>query len=97
MRLARLRGSRILCSRKRLAHGFRSPHHRVRRRRRLVCAGGRWNGRGELYDQEDFEARTVFVRFEIMPLDADNIRFEQALPITAGRPGKSIGWRWIRG
>lgn len=47
--------------------------------------GGFRNGRGEFYDQEDFNGRAIFVRFTITPLDADTIRFEQAFSEDGGR------------
>ena len=43
------------------------------------------DGRGEFYDQEDFDGRAVFVRFVITPLDADTIRFEQAFSDDGGK------------
>jgi hypothetical protein len=43
------------------------------------------NGRGEFYDQEDFDGRAVFVRFVIIPVDADTIRFEQAFSANGGK------------
>ena len=47
--------------------------------------GGFANGRGEFYDQEDFDGRAVFVRFMIIPVDADTIRFEQAFSADGGK------------
>jgi hypothetical protein len=47
--------------------------------------GGFRDGRGEFYDQEDFEGRAIFVRFTIIPIDADTIRFEQAFSDDGGR------------
>jgi hypothetical protein len=47
--------------------------------------GGFVNGRGEFYDQEDFEGRAIFVRFVIIPVDADTVRFEQAFSDDGGR------------
>lgn len=43
------------------------------------------HGRGEFYDQEDFDGRAVFVRFLIIPVDADTIRFEQAFSADGGK------------
>ena len=43
------------------------------------------NGRGEFYDQEDFDGRAVFVRFLIIPVDADTIRFEQSFSDDGGK------------
>ena len=47
--------------------------------------GGFVNGRGEFYDQEDFNGRAVFVRFTITPVDADTIVFEQAFSDDGGK------------
>lgn len=47
--------------------------------------GGFVDGRGEFYDQEEFDGRAVFVRFVIIPLDADTIRFEQAFSDDGGK------------
>ena len=49
------------------------------------------DGRGEFYDQEDFDGRAVFVRFVITPLDADTIRFEQAFSDDGGKTWE-INW-----
>lgn len=53
--------------------------------------GGFIDGRGEFYDQEDFEGRAIFVRFVIIPLDADTIRFEQAFSDDGGKTWE-INW-----
>lgn len=42
------------------------------------------NGRGEFYNQETLDRRAVFVRFVIIPVDADTIRFEQAFSDDGG-------------
>jgi hypothetical protein len=47
--------------------------------------GGFVDGRGEFYDQEDFDGRAVFVRFLVIPVDADTIRFEQAFSADGGK------------
>ena len=49
------------------------------------------DGRGEFYDQEDFDGRAVFVRFVITPLDADTVRFEQAFSDDGGKTWE-INW-----
>jgi hypothetical protein len=49
------------------------------------------DGRGEFYDQEDFDGRAVFVRFVITPLDADTIRFEQAFSDDGGKTWE-VNW-----
>jgi hypothetical protein len=43
------------------------------------------NGRGEFYDQEPFKGRAVLVRFLIIPVDKDTIRFEQAFSDDGGQ------------
>ncbi len=43
------------------------------------------SGRGEFHDQETFDGRAIFVRFTIIPVDADTIRFEQAFSADGGR------------
>jgi len=53
--------------------------------------GGFVDGRGEFYDQEDFDGRAIFVRFVITPLDADTIRFEQAFSDDGGKTWE-INW-----
>ena len=53
--------------------------------------GGFANGRGEFYDQEDFDGRAVFVRFVIAPLDADTVRFEQAFSDDGGKTWE-VNW-----
>lgn len=49
------------------------------------------DGRGEFYNQEDFEGRAVFVRFVITPLDVDTIRFEQAFSDDGGKTWE-VNW-----
>lgn len=53
--------------------------------------GGFIDGRGEFYNQEDFEGRAVLVRFVITPLDADTLRFEQAFSEDGGRTWE-VNW-----
>lgn len=53
--------------------------------------GGFIDGRGEFYDQEDFDGRAIFVRFVITPLDANTIRFEQAFSDDGGKTWE-INW-----
>src|SRR5688572_9633025 len=49
------------------------------------------NGRGEFYNQEDFNGRAVLVRFLIIPLGADTIRFEQAFSDDGGKTWE-VNW-----
>ena len=43
------------------------------------------NGRGEFYDQETLNGRAILVRFLILPISADSIRFEQSFSDDGGR------------
>lgn len=47
--------------------------------------GGFVDGRGEFYDQETFDGRAIFVRFLIIPVDADTVRFEQSFSDDGGK------------
>jgi hypothetical protein len=49
------------------------------------------HGRGEFFDQEDFNGRAVLVRFVIIPVSADEIRFEQAFSDDGGRTWE-VNW-----
>ena len=42
-------------------------------------------GRGEFYDQEDHDGRAILVRFVIVPVDTDSIRFEQSFSDDGGK------------
>lgn len=42
------------------------------------------NGIGEFYDQEDFNGKMIFVKFLIIPLTKDSIRFEQSFSDDGG-------------
>lgn len=43
------------------------------------------NGRGEFYDQEPLNRRATLVRFLILPVSADTIRFEQSFSDDGGK------------
>jgi len=43
------------------------------------------NGRGEFYDQEPLNGRAIFVRFVILPITPDSIRFEQSYSDDGGK------------
>ena len=49
------------------------------------------NGRGVFHNQEEFNGRAVLVRFEIIPVDADTIRFEQAFSDDGGKTWE-VNW-----
>lgn len=53
--------------------------------------GGFEGGRGEFYNQDEFEGRAILVRFVIAPIDADTIRFEQAFSDDGGRTWE-VNW-----
>jgi hypothetical protein len=43
------------------------------------------NGRGDFYDQESYNGRTVLVRFSVSDITASSCRFEQAFSADGGR------------
>jgi len=43
------------------------------------------NGRGEFYDQESYDGRTILLRFSVADITADSCRFEQAFSADGGR------------
>ena len=49
------------------------------------------NGRGEFYDQENFNGRAIFVRFVISDITANSCRFEQSFSADGGRTWE-INW-----
>lgn len=50
------------------------------------------DGRGEFYGQELLDGRAIFVRFVIMPITPDSIRFEQAF---SGDGGRTWELNWV--
>jgi hypothetical protein len=50
------------------------------------------DGRGEFYDQETLGDRTILVRFIIIPVTPDTVRFEQSF---SGDNGKSWELNWL--
>lgn len=53
---------------------------------------GEFNGdRGEFYDQEVFDGRSILVRFVIIKLSADSARFEQAFSTDGGQSWE-VNW-----
>jgi hypothetical protein len=50
------------------------------------------NGRGEFHDQETFNGRAILVRFVVLPIDANTVRFEQAFSDDGGRTWET---NWI--
>ena len=53
--------------------------------------GGFDNGRGEFYDQEDFEGRKVYVRFVWSNMTARSAHFEQAFSTDGGKTWE-VNW-----
>ncbi len=49
------------------------------------------NGRGEFYDQETLNGRSIFVRFVISDITADSCRFEQAFSDDGGKTWE-VNW-----
>jgi hypothetical protein len=49
------------------------------------------NGRGEFYDQEPFNGRTILVRFVFETLTADSTRDEQAFSADGGKTWE-VNW-----
>jgi hypothetical protein len=47
--------------------------------------GGFANGRGEFYDQEDFQGRAIFVRFIFSDIRPDSFHFEQSFSADGGK------------
>lgn len=43
------------------------------------------NGRGEFYDQETYNGRTILVRFSVSDITANSCRFEQAFSADGGK------------
>lgn len=53
--------------------------------------GGFKNGRGEFYDDEDYDGRTVKVRFIISDITPKSIHFEQAFSTDGGKTWE-VNW-----
>jgi len=49
------------------------------------------NGRGEFFDQETLNGRTIFVRFVISDITANSARFEQAFSDDGGKTWE-VNW-----
>ncbi|HWS62417.1 MAG TPA: hypothetical protein VN325_06660 [Steroidobacteraceae bacterium] len=49
------------------------------------AVGGFEGGRGEFYDQEAYNGRTILVRFEVSVIKATSCRFEQAFSVDGGK------------
>ena len=49
------------------------------------------NGRGEFFDQETLDGRSILVRFIITPITKDSIRFEQAYSNDVGKTWE-VNW-----
>ena len=53
--------------------------------------GGFKDGRGEFYDQETFNGRTILVRFVIIQITSDSCRFEQSFSDDGGKTWE-VNW-----
>ncbi len=51
----------------------------------LPVVGEFKNGRGDFYDQEAYNGRTILVRFSVSDITADSCRFEQAFSADGGK------------
>jgi hypothetical protein len=51
----------------------------------LPAVGGFHNGRGECYDQETYDGKTILLRFSVSDITADSCRFEQAFSADGGK------------
>ena len=51
----------------------------------LPAVGAFKNGRGEFYDQETYNGRTILLRFSVSDISANSCRFEQAFSADGGR------------
>jgi hypothetical protein len=49
------------------------------------------NGRGEFLSQEEFNGRTILVRFVISPITPDSCRFEQSFSDDGGKTWE-VNW-----
>jgi hypothetical protein len=49
------------------------------------------NGRGEFFDQEPFNGRTILVRFTMLPITPDSARSEQAFSADGGKTWE-VNW-----
>jgi hypothetical protein len=56
------------------------------------CIGEFKNGRGEFYDQEQYNGRTIWVRFTITALTSNTFRSEQAFSVDGGKTWET---NWI--
>ena len=49
------------------------------------AVGGFRNGRGEFYDQEPYDGRTILVRFGVSDITSNSCRFDQAFSTDGGK------------
>ena len=49
------------------------------------AVGGFHNGRGDFYDQETYDDKTILLRFSVSDITADSCRFEQAFSADGGK------------
>jgi hypothetical protein len=51
----------------------------------LPAVGGFHKGRGDFYDQETYNGKTILLRFSVLDITADSCRFEQAFSADGGK------------
>jgi hypothetical protein len=49
------------------------------------------DGRGEFFDQEEFDGRTILVRFAMSNIDSNSARSEQAFSVDGGKTWE-VNW-----
>jgi hypothetical protein len=57
----------------------------------VPCVGGFKNGRGDFYDQEPIDGKSILVRFSIWPITADSAHSEQAFSPDGGKTWE-VNW-----
>ena len=58
----------------------------------VPAVGGFTHGRGEFYDAEVYHGRNILVRFSVLPVSANEVRYEQAFSTDGGRTWET---NWI--
>jgi len=58
----------------------------------IPAVGGFTHGRGEFYDAEVYRGRNILVRFSVLPVSANEVRYEQAFSADGGRTWET---NWI--
>lgn len=61
----------------------------------VPTVGGFSNGRGEFYDQEDYQGRKIFVRYVWSDITPDSAKFEQSFSIDGGKTWEPNWISWV--